>query len=305
MSNFGIAFIQLAGAKSDNLDLYVQEVKSIAKSYPWIEMIVVGELAICGASLDNAEPAFGETESTLQALAKDTGLWLVPGSIHELRDNKIYNTTPVINPDGDIIARYDKIFPFLPYEKDIEPGDEFVVFDVPGVGRIGLAICYDIWFPEAMRTLSAMGAEVIIAPTMTNTIDRDVEISIARANSAVNQCYFLAVNVAGEQGNGRSVYYAPGGELIHECGAGREISLIDLDFSRVRRNREAGWNGLGQVMKSFRDSVIEFPLHANISARKKSMETLGPLQVPTKPQSTHLNADETDRSNVTPYSPNK
>ncbi len=279
MSNLGIASIQLSGAKSGNLDLVIQEVKSVAKSYPWIEMVVLGELAICGPSLDNAEPAGNKTELALQKLAKETGLWLIPGSLHELRNGKIYNTTPVIDPSGDIVARYDKMFPFLPYEKNVEPGSEYVVIDVPGVGKLGIAICYDIWFPEAMRTLAAMGAEVIIAPTMTNTIDRDVEVSIARANAAINQCYFLAVNCAGEQGNGCSAFFGPGGDLIHKSGAGREVVLIDVDFEKVRRDRERGWHGLGQVMKSFRDSKVSFPFHADVKKRAMASQELGALEM--------------------------
>jgi predicted amidohydrolase len=278
----GIASIQLSGAKSGNYDLVETEIRSVAKSYPWVEMVVFGELSICGASLDNAEPAGGPTERKLQDLAKELGLWLIPGSLHELRGGKVFNTTPVINPDGEIIARYDKLFPFLPYEKDVEAGRDYVVFDVPEIGRIGIAICYDIWFPEAIRTMAAMGAEVIIAPTMTNTIDRDVELSIARANAAINQCYFLAVNCAGEQGNGRSVFYGPGGDLLHEAGAGREVVLIDVDFKRVRRERERGWHGLGQVMKSFRDSNVEFPMHADLNQRKSALNNLGTLSVPGK-----------------------
>ncbi len=287
MTHLGIASLQLAGAKTGNLDLLVREIRSVARVYPWIDMVVTGELAICGPALDNAEQAGGETEKVLRNLAVETGLWIIPGSLHELRGGKIYNMAPVINPDGEIIARYDKMFPFLPYEKDVEPGRNYVVFDVPGIGRIGLAICYDIWFPEAMRTLAAMGAEVILAPTMTNTIDRDVELSIARANAAINQCYFLAVNCAGEQGNGRSVFYGPGGDLIHESGVGREIVLIDVDFGKVRRDREMGWQGLGQVMKSFRDSHVSFPFHADIKKRQKTCEGLGPLDMPKGHRPSH------------------
>ena len=72
-----------------------------------------------------------------------------------------------------------------------------MVFDVPSVGRFGVSNCYDMWFPETTRTLAAMGAEVILHPSMTNTIDRDVELAIARTNAAINQCYFFDINVAG------------------------------------------------------------------------------------------------------------
>lgn len=282
MSVLGIAAIQLEGAASGNLDLVEREVRSIAKRFPWVVMVATGELAIHGASLDRAEPAGGETEMRLQALARETGLWLIPGSIYERRDGRVFNTTPVIDPTGAIIARYDKMFPFLPYEKNVEAGTQYTVFDVPGIGRVGIAICYDMWFPEAIRTLCAMGAEVIILPTMTNTVDRDVELAIARANAAINQCYFVDINVAGELGNGRSVIYGPGGELLHESGTGRDIMAFELDLEQVRRVRERGWNGLGQVLKSFRDAPVSFPLHASMAARQSGMRELGPLNMPQR-----------------------
>lgn len=280
MSTLGIASIQLAGRKTDNIDLMEAEFRSIAKRFPWVEMIVCGELAVQGPNPAHAEPAGGPTEKRFQKIAREIGKWLIPGSQFEARGDKIYNTALVVNPQGEIVVRYDKMFPFLPYEKGIASGLDSVVFDIPGAGRIGIAICYDMWFPEAMRTLVGMGAEAIILPTMTNTIDRDVEVSIARANAAINQCYFIDVNVAGELGNGRSVFYGPGGELLHECGTEREVSAFEIDFEQVRRARDRGWHGLGQVLKSFRDAPARFPLHENQEARQQAMSGLGELRMP-------------------------
>lgn len=281
MSKLGIAAIQLAGEKHNNFDLFEREVRAIARRFPWVSLVTVGELALHGASIDAAEEANGPTETRLKELAAELGLWLVPGSLYEKRDGKIYNMTPVINPEGEIIARHDKLFPFLPYEKNVASGSTYCVFDIPGVGRLGVAICYDMWFPEVIRTLAGMGAEAILLPTMTNTIDRDVEVSIARANAAINQCYFIDVNVAGAQGNGRSVFYGPGGELLHECGSGRDVVTLELDFEQVRNARERGWHGLGQVLKSFRDTPVEFPFHSSHRHRSEEMAHLGPLKLPT------------------------
>lgn len=280
MATLGLAAIQLAGKKQGNLELLESEVRSVARRFPWVDMIVCGELAIHGADVASAEPVDGPTEQRLRLLAKEVGLWLIPGSLYLERDGRVYNSAPVIDPRGEIVARYDKMFPFLPYEKRVESGVNYVVFDVPGAGRVGVVICYDIWFPEVVRTLAAMGAEAVIAPTMTNTIDRDVELSIARANAAINQCYFIDVNVAGDQGNGRSVFYGPGGELINECGAGRDVVALEIDFEQVRRARARGWHGLGQTLKSFRDSPVEFPYHADRATRAEKMRALGPLEMP-------------------------
>src|SRR3546814_3109056 len=194
----------------------------------------------------------GEAERMLCDLARTHGLWLVPGSVYERREGAVYNTTPVIDPAGKVVARYRKMFPFAPYERDVEPGSEFVVVDVPGAGRFGVSICYDMWFPETTRSLVSLGAEVILHPALTNTIDRDVEIAIARASAATNQCYFVDINVAGELGVGRSVVCGPGGEVIHLAGSGREVIVFEVDFAYLRRCRDAGWQRLGQPLKSFR-----------------------------------------------------
>ncbi len=290
MTTLGLAAIQLAGQKTGNFDLVEDEIKTTARRFPWVNLITLGELAIHGAKTDAAEPAGGPTITRLQAIAADTGLWLVPGSIYLQTADGIFNVAPVINPAGQIVANHAKMFPFLPYEKGVAPGRDYCIFDIPEKGRVGVAICYDMWFPEVIRTLACMGAEVILLPTMTNTIDRDVELAIARANAAINQCYFIDVNVAGEQGNGRSVFYGPGGELIHECGTGREVVAFELDFEHVRRSRSRGWHGLGQVLKSFRDGEVRFPLHEDAGERQLQMRSLGTLTMPGA--STEKNADK-------------
>ncbi len=280
MTTLGVAAIQTAGDKKDNLALVEREITATVKRLPWVSLVVLGELCINGANPALAEPAGGPTETRLCELARELGIWIVPGSLYEQRGDKVFNTTPVIDPAGEIIARYDKMFPFLPYEKGVEAGETFVTFDIPGAGRLGIVICYDIWFPETIRTLAGMGAEAVLVPTMTNTIDRDVELAIARTNAATNQVYMVDVNVAGDQGMGRSVVYGPGGETVYEAAAGAEVIAVELDFNQVRRTRERGWNGLGQTLKSFRDSNLEFPLHASPQARRKALRDLGALETP-------------------------
>ena len=87
------------------------------------------------------------------------------------------------------------MFPWQPHE-DCAPGDRFVTFDIPDVGRLGLAICYDGNFPEAFRQLAWMGAEVVLQPTLTTTSDRPAELVLARANAIANQLYVVNVNAA-------------------------------------------------------------------------------------------------------------
>ncbi len=276
MSKIGIAGLQLEAVNGDNQDSMESEIDAVAKRFPWIDMVVLAELNGCGTATKCAQSMPGPFEERFAGVAKRNGIWLIPGSIMEKNGSRYFNTCPVINPDGQVVARYRKLFPWLPYERDVTPGKECVVFDVPDVGRFGISICYDMWFPETLRTLAWMGAEVILHPSLTSTIDRDVEKCMVRANAATNQCYLFDVNVAGPLGVGQSIVAGPGGELIHEAGKGREIMPLRLDLGYVRDVRRNGWHGLGQPLKSFRDSDVTFPPYVAGYA-SEALEKLGPM----------------------------
>lgn len=280
MATFAIAGLQLEIARGDNVAYLRSEIESAASRFPWVQMILLGELSAYGSGANRAEPPGGPTEQEFCRIARALNLWLVPGSFYVRDGDAVFNVTPVINPAGEVVARHRKMFPFLPYEVGVTSGTDFVVFDVPGAGRFGLSNCYDMWFPETTRTLAAMGAEVILHPSMTNTIDRDVELAIARANAAVNQCYFFDINVAGRLGFGLSIVCGPGGEVLHQAGPGREIVPIEVDFDLVRRVRRRGWHCIGQVLKSFRDRAVDFPACGDRKLEFEALRALGPLQVP-------------------------
>lgn len=279
MPHLAVAGLQLDLEVGDNLDRISDEVAAAKRRLPWLDMIVLGELAAFGPAVAYAQVPGGVAEQRFRAIARENRVWFVPGSIFEQVGGRIYNTCPVIDPTGEVVLKYRKIYPFRPYEAGVTGGSECMVFDVPKVGRIGISICYDMWFPETSRTLAWMGAEAIIHPGLTNTIDRDVELAIARASAAQNQCYFVDVNMAGRLGNGRSSIYGPGGEVVYEAGAGRDIIAAELDLGYVRRVRERGWHGLGQVLKSFRDGPSTYPPYRD-GAVSASLSALGPLIKP-------------------------
>lgn len=282
MAYLSLAALQLELCIEDNLSLIEKEIRSVRKRFPFLQMVVLPELCTFGPSPDLAVRMPGEVENCFRQAARDNELWLIPGSIFENRDGKVFNTAPVINPDGEVVARYRKQYPFLPYEKGVSAGDEFVVFDIPGAGRIGLIICYDMWFPETVRTLAWMGAEAVICPSLTNTIDREVELAIARSNAATNQVYFLNLNSAGRLAVGQSIFVGPDGQVIHQAGVGREIINVEVDFDHVRRVRERGMFNLCQTLKSFRDHKVEFPPYRDAQADPGAFAGLGPLLVPDR-----------------------
>ena len=282
MAYLSIAALQLELGIEDNLSVIEKEITAVKKRFPWIQMVVLPELCTFGPSTDLAVCMPGDVEQRFQAAAKEKQVLLVPGSLFERVGDQVYNTAPVINPAGEVIARYRKQYPFLPYEKGVSQGDEFVVFDIPGAGRIGLIICYDMWFPEMVRTLAWMGAEAILCPTLTNTVDRDVELAIAQSNAVTNQLYFLNVNSAGRLGFGRSIFVGPDGKVIHQASASREIINVEVDFERVRRARERGSFGLTQTLKSFRDHKVDFPPYRDALADPGAFGDLGPLTIPER-----------------------
>ena len=277
MTQFAIAGIQMAAATAGNLAGMTRLVEVALARFPWIEMIVFGELCAHGVGKTRAETMPGPTEDELAALARKHRIWLVPGSLYEHVGDAIFNTTPVINPQGEVVARHRKLFPFLPYETGVASGTAHTVFDVPGVGRFGLSICYDMWFPETSRALAWAGAEVILHPTLTNTIDRDFELSVARTSAGLNQCYFFDINTTASLGNGRSIVVGPEGDIIHQAGTLEEIIPVVVDFDRVRRSRRDGLLGLGQVLKSYRDAEVTFPQEGMEKRASSALAALGAL----------------------------
>jgi predicted amidohydrolase len=283
MTPFAIAGIQmLVSGESENVTAMGKRLDLLMQRFPWVQMVLFSELCAFGPAPKHAQPMPGPAETAFCEMAAHHRVWLIPGSLFEQREDGIYNTSPVISPQGEVILRYRKMFPFLPYEAGVRPGSEFAVFDVPHVGRFGLSICYDMWFPETTRQLAALGAEVILHPTMTDTIDRDVELPIARASATMNQCYFFDVNGVGDGGTGRSIVVDPSGNVLYEAGRGVEMIPLEIDLDRVRRERDRGVRGLGQTLKSFRDRPVDFPVYQRSAPTEAYLHSLGALVKPTR-----------------------
>ncbi|WP_107038189.1 carbon-nitrogen hydrolase family protein [Brumimicrobium mesophilum] len=284
MKPFAIAGIQMkVSAVASNVEMMKLKIDITMNLYPWIEMIMFSELCAFGPLTHHAQEFPNNFEAEMQAKAKQYGIWLLPGSIFEKSEDKIYNTASVINPQGEVVTRYRKMFPFYPYETGVTPGEEFCVFDVPDVGRFGVSICYDMWFPETIRTLVTMGADVIMHPTLSGTIDRDIELSIVRAMASINQCYLFDMNGLDTGGCGRSIVCGPDGRVLHQSEGTEEIVPLELNIERVRRSRELGILRLGQPLKSFRDHLKKgvFNIYQP-NAPINYLDSLGPLIKPTR-----------------------
>jgi hypothetical protein len=125
---------------------------------------------------------------------------------------------------------------------------------------------------------------------MTQTIDRDVDLAVAHASSAMFQTYVFDINGLGAGGNGHSAVFDPSGRVLHRADAIEQIIPIEIDLDQVRRSRRNGLRGLGQVMKSFRDRSVEFPVYDQMAFDGSYLDSLGPLSQPQRPD-THAEAE--------------
>lgn len=280
MTPFAIAGVQMhVNALQSNVEGMLQRLDILMNIYPWTQMVMFSELAAFGPLTKHALPVQNVHVARFQAAAAKHNIWLIPGSMYEKTDEGlIRNTAVVINPAGEVVRTYSKMFPFLPYEVGVSPGTDFCIFDVPDVGRFGLSICYDVWFPETTRQLTSQGVEVLLLPILTGTVDRDAEIAIARATAAQFQCYVFGVNGLGAGGNGRSCVVDPTATVVHQSAGQEDMFPIELDLDLVRRQRETGMRGLGQVLKSFRDRPVDFSVYDRASGTDAYLHQLGRLE---------------------------
>ena len=255
---------------TDDLSDYAEEIENILSSSSGIQMVVHPELHLFGSDMstdalsDIAQSLDGKFVGELGEIAKRFGIWLIPGSIVEpAPNNEVYNTALVFNPAGELVSFYRKIFPWRPSEP-FTMGSEFSVFELPGLGRVGLNICYDIWFPEVTRQLTWMGAELIVNLVRTTTPDRKQELVLVQASSIVNQVYILSVNAAGPIAMGRSLVVDPDGDVVEQIhDDSNSIIYTIIDFDRVAQIRRDGTAGVNRMWNQFlpNDPEINLPIY--------------------------------------------
>ena len=202
-----------------------------------------------------------DSDETLDALrnqAAASGVWLLAGSIGLLTndaDGRFANRSFLIDPDGSIIARYDKIHMFDVNVSDTEvyresagyrPGTEAVLAETP-FAIIGMTVCYDVRFPQLYRRLAQGGAQIITVPAAFNHITGAAHWeALLRARAIENGCYILAPAQTGfhpeSHGKGRhtfghSLAISPWGEILADAGSEPGVTLVDLDMAEVSRAR--------------------------------------------------------------------
>ena len=278
--------VQARSAEGDpeaTVDRFEREVRTIRASFPEAQLYLFPELWLTGdhpfrhhtPEHELAVPIPGPLTERLGKVAERAERWICAGSMYERgRGGAFYNTALVFSPDGELVTTYRKLFPWMPFENSTPGTKPAPVFDIPDVGRLGVMICYDGWFPEVARGLALQGAEVILHPTLTSTPDREEELVLARANAIVNQCYVLNVNGSLEVGGGRSIGVDPEGRVLFEGGTGEEYFSEVLDLDRVSTVRERGTRGLNRLLRQFVEDAPRAVLEPyRVAARRRPSQT--------------------------------
>jgi len=198
----------------------------------------------------------GPIQDFLSTTAKKHGVWLVGGTIPLVAnaDNKVRAACLVYNDQGEQVARYDKIHLFdvsvpgtdeVYKESDsIEAGNHIGMVDTP-YGKLGIAVCYDLRFPEFFRTAAIEGVEILAVPAAftAETGAAHWEV-LLRARAIENQCYVIASNQGGFHINGRktfghSMIIDPWGVILDCYKTGTGFVHADIDLEKLEKMRQS------------------------------------------------------------------
>jgi len=200
-------------------------------------------------------PGAGPVQDFLAAQARLHNFWVVGGTtpIKSPDPQKTYNSCFVYNPQGEQVQRYDKIHLFdVTVKRDFETyqestavaaGDKTVVVDTP-FGKLGLAVCYDIRFPELFRNLLDQGMEIFAIPTAftAKTGQAHWEL-LLRARAVENFCYAIGACQSGTHANGRQTYghsmiVDPWGTVMACLAEGTGVISADIDREKLQQIRQ-------------------------------------------------------------------
>jgi predicted amidohydrolase len=198
------------------------------------------------------QPGSGPIQDFMREAAREHGVWLIGGTLPLVSPDagKVLNTTLVYDPQGRPASRYDKVHLFgftkgdetYDEARTIVPGQAVVTFEAP-FGRVGVAICYDLRFPELFRAMGECMLMVVTAAFTHTTGMAHWEV-LLRARAIENQCYVLASAQGGLHPNGRrtfghSMLIDPWGEVKAVLAEGEGVVHGELDPAFLAQVRES------------------------------------------------------------------
>ncbi len=252
-NHFKLAVCQMnvVDNKETNVKKAVDMIKSAARNDA--DIILLPEMFNC--PYDNSKfreyAESVEDSATLERIseaARNSGVYVVAGSIPELDDGKLYNSSFIFNRDGEVMDVHRKMHLFdihVPGEisfresENLTAGDKVTVVETD-LCRVGVVICYDIRFPELSRLMVDRGVELILVPGAFNMTTGPAHWeTLMRVRAVDNQVYLAAASPARNRelsyiAYGHSMIVDPWGDVLNQAGASEEIIYAEVNSSRIR-----------------------------------------------------------------------
>lgn len=237
-------------------------------------LIVLPELCNTGYSFNTLTEAYehaesvpdGPTVAAWSALAKKLNVYIVAG-IAEQEGLRLYDTSVLIGPKG-FIGKYRKTHLWNREKLFFTPGDQYPVFDTE-IGRIGLLICWDIWFPEVPRILTEQGADIICSvnnwvwtpPPLFDKGGTCMASYLTMASSHVNGVPIVAANRVGEEYGGRflgcSLITGANGWAIGDIADAQSETILYADIDITASRASKIWNDMNDLARDRRTDLYD------------------------------------------------
>ena len=243
-----IALYQGAGKPTkvdENLEIIQRKANSAAGQ--GADLIIFPELFLSGYNIDKtvqnlAEPADGPACQSVAKIATEANIAILYGYPERLNGD-VYNSALLINRNGDTCANYRKTHLYGGYEKScFKPGDSLIIAKLEDL-KIGILICYDVEFPEAVRSLVYAGADLIAVPTALMEDYCRVANHVVPARAYESEIFIAYVSRCGIEGDtvycGRSCLVGPDGRDILRAGQSEELLIANVDKQAIAEAREA------------------------------------------------------------------
>ena len=245
-----IALIQMPVSENKvaNVELTCQKVSEAARR--GAEMVVLPEMFNCPYANEYfplyAEPKGGYTWKAMSDCARENNVLLVAGSMPELEEGRVFNTSFVFDSGGNQVARHRKVHLFdidvtngqrFFESETLSPGSEVTVFDSQ-FGKIGLCVCFDLRFPELSRLMALKGAQMLVVPGAFNMTTGPAHWELLFRQRAVdNQLFTIGVAPARNESSvyvsyANSIVCSPWGDVLYRAGAAEETIIAELDLEQ-------------------------------------------------------------------------
>ncbi len=263
--NIAICQLKVIDNKESNINRALEMIKKASKN---ADLIILPEMFNC--PYDNSkfkeyaeERENSETLNAISEASKENNVYVVAGSIPELENDEIYNSSFIFDNKGEIIDYYRKMHlfdidtPTIKFKESdtISAGNRIGIFDTPFT-KIGIAICYDMRFPELLRIMALKGVNLIIVPGAFNMTTGPAHWELlVRGRSVDNQVFMAAASPARNEelsyvAYGNSMITDPWGNILARASENEEIIYADINLDNINRVRREL-----TVLKNRRDDI--------------------------------------------------